>query len=147
MELKEAIETFKVKSERPRSDDPEVAILCALVRHPRILDVLLERERQINVEGWTPEHDAQHDEGELAVAGACYLEEGGTNLTTEEDIEEEGVCPPSNWPWAKKWWKPTGGPERNLIKGCALGVAELERLDRSTAIGSLGWSSEPDYSR
>ena len=31
-----------------------------------------ERRRQIDVEGWTKEHDKQHEEGELANAGAYY---------------------------------------------------------------------------
>lgn len=35
--------------------------------------IAAERKRQIEVEGWTPEHDAQvHDNGELALAAACY---------------------------------------------------------------------------
>ena len=35
-------------------------------------DVLAERARQIAAEGWTPEHDDEHDGGELARAGAAY---------------------------------------------------------------------------
>lgn len=31
-----------------------------------------ERERQITQEGWTIEHDADHRDGELAMAAACY---------------------------------------------------------------------------
>ena len=31
-----------------------------------------ERQRQIEKEGYTPEHDANHDGGELALAAACY---------------------------------------------------------------------------
>lgn len=32
-----------------------------------------ERKRQIDVEGWTQEHDSnEHQNGELAAAGACY---------------------------------------------------------------------------
>jgi len=128
MELIDAI--MHVKQNENWNMTAAETLLESLHRHPRLMDVLLERERQINAEGWTPDHDDQHEGGELAVAGACYLEEGGTNLTTDEDIEEQGICPPSNWPWAERWWKPTVGPERNLIKGLALGLAELERLDR-----------------
>jgi len=32
------------------------------------LDVLAERRRQIEAEGWTPEHDDEHDAGALALA-------------------------------------------------------------------------------
>ena len=35
-------------------------------------DVAAERKRQIEVEGWTAEHDDYHPPGELAQAGACY---------------------------------------------------------------------------
>lgn len=31
-----------------------------------------ERLRQVNTEGYTSEHDLQHDGGELAIAAACY---------------------------------------------------------------------------
>ncbi len=31
-----------------------------------------ERERQIDVEGWTPEHDDKHTDGSLAMVAACY---------------------------------------------------------------------------
>ena len=35
----------------------------------RIVD---ERARQIAKEGWTPEHDDEHVDGELALVGALY---------------------------------------------------------------------------
>jgi hypothetical protein len=35
-------------------------------------DVLAERKRQVEAEGWTIEHDDRHPDGELAVAAACY---------------------------------------------------------------------------
>ena len=35
-------------------------------------DVLAERRRQVEAEGWTPEHDDAHDDGSLALAGAAY---------------------------------------------------------------------------
>lgn len=34
--------------------------------------IATERQRQLDDEGWTPEHDDIHTLGELAVAGACY---------------------------------------------------------------------------
>mgnify|MGYP001596539848 CR=1 FL=1 len=34
--------------------------------------IAAERQRQMEVEGWTPEHDAQHTSGELAMAAALY---------------------------------------------------------------------------
>lgn len=83
-------------------------------------DVLAERCRQINTEGWTNQHDDSHICGSLAAAGACYAM-SGAGL---EDIAEQ------YWPWHEDWWKPTT-PRRNLVKAAALILAEIERLDRS----------------
>jgi hypothetical protein len=40
------------------------------------------------------------------------------------------------WPssWSRTWWKPSGG-RRDLVKACALMVAEIERRDRAQAKG------------
>ena len=35
--------------------------------NPAILDVVAERQRQKTIEGWTPEHDDEHCNGELAM--------------------------------------------------------------------------------
>lgn len=88
-------------------------------------DVLAERRRQVEAEGWTPEHDDQHDAGELAVAAGCYaIWAGGTS----------DVIGRFSWknffPWDWKWWKPSGS-RRNLVKAGALILAEVERLDRA----------------
>lgn len=36
-----------------------------------IEEIAAERKRQIEIEGWTREHDEQHANGELANAAAC----------------------------------------------------------------------------
>lgn len=36
-------------------------------------DVLAERRRQVDVEGWTIDHDDKHANGEMASAAACYV--------------------------------------------------------------------------
>ena len=84
-------------------------------------DVLAERRRQIEAEGWTPEHDDEHTGFELARAGACYAEYG--NWPAHSEI------PPNSWPWSAAWWKPTSY-RQNLVKAAALILAEIERLDR-----------------
>lgn len=86
-------------------------------------DVLRERLRQKEVEGWTPEHDDEHDEGELAMAAACYA--------YQADASVQGA-PPFGWPWDREWWKP-GDRRRMLVKAGALILAEIERLDRAAA--------------
>jgi hypothetical protein len=87
-------------------------------------DVLAERRRQIEVEGWTPEHDDAHHAGDLAQAAACYAD----------------PCPvlngfpsariPERWPWKGWWWKPKDR-RSNLVRAGALILAEIERLDRA----------------
>lgn len=88
-------------------------------------DVLAERLRQIEAEGWTPEHDDAHNNGELAEAAGCYA-------LHHNDPGLKGA--PAWWPWHAAWWKPAD-PRRNLIKAGALILAELERLDRASAHG------------
>ena len=93
------------------------------------LDVLAERQRQIDAEGWTPEHDDEHDEGEMALAGAAYAISGGITANTAQDwIDSET---PECWPWDESWWKRTT-PRRDLVKAAALILAEIERIDRTT---------------
>ncbi|MBA5617478.1 hypothetical protein [Pseudomonas aeruginosa] len=87
------------------------------------LDVQAERKRQVEVEGWTPEHDDKHNGGELADAAACYaLWAGGINPGNWREF----------WPWAPEWLKHSE-PRRMLVKAGALILAEIERLDRVAA--------------
>ena len=89
-----------------------------------------ERVRQINKEGWTPEYDDHHVNGELAEAASCYalIASASDDL---RDFVQEGQHIPKNWPstWSKNWWKPTER-RRDLVKAGALILAEIERLDR-----------------
>lgn len=82
-----------------------------------------ERQRQIEKEGWTKEHDAEHNKSQLSILAMLY------------------VCPPkyrpmlspSSWfktmGWDFKWWKPTERI-RELQKAGALIAAEIDRLQR-----------------
>jgi hypothetical protein len=87
-------------------------------------DIAAERNRQIDVEHWTPAHDDMHNAGELACAAGCYAI--GSSLAGERDRVFTRY-----WPWHKLWWKP-GDARRMLVKAGALIVAEIERLDRRT---------------
>src|SRR5665213_827262 len=63
-----------------------------------------ERKRQIETEGWTPEHDDAHTLGELAAAGACYA-----LLATrwrDSSILGRTLIRAILWPWEAKWFKP-----------------------------------------
>lgn len=89
-------------------------------------DVLAERRRQVEQEGWTPAHDDEHDMGEMAHAAAWY----SVDQMIRSALDERGL---SFWPWAQEWWKPTT-PRRDLVKAGALILAELERLDRAALL-------------
>ena len=87
-----------------------------------------ERQRQIEAEGWTAEHDAEHDQGELAAAAACYA---FTPFMKDEIREGYKVPPTPMWPefWLAKYWKPTPNDRiRELQKAGALIAAEIDRL-------------------
>lgn len=91
-------------------------------------DILAERERQMQVEGWTPEHDDQHTVMELATAAGCYALSATPKLTSPEIAELFEKI----WPWDRNWFKP-GSHRRNCVKAAALLLAEIERLDREEA--------------
>ena len=90
-------------------------------------DVLAERKRQVTREGWTPEHDDQHVNFEMAIAGGLYA------ISAVDSHHKLRNSAPSAWPWDRKWWKPDG-PRRDLVKAGALILAEIERLDRAAGI-------------
>lgn len=90
-----------------------------------VIDVLAERIRQVEAEGWTAEHDDAHDKGEMATVAACYaLHAGGFSAEAVMEIWPK--------PWGRLWWKPNT-PRRDLVKAGALILAEIERLDRLAA--------------
>lgn len=94
-----------------------------------ILDVLAERQRQIQAEGWSTAHDDEHDAGDMAAAGASYALNAADVLHPFSQGDGGGDMPDC-WPWASVWWKPST-PRRDLIKACALILAEIERIDRA----------------
>jgi hypothetical protein len=90
-------------------------------------DVLAERRRQVEQEGWKPEHDDQYERHELSLAAGCYLLAG--------DGPHSGA--PASWPWEQFWWKPADD-RRNLVKAAALILADIERIDRQPATQAEG---------
>lgn len=89
--------------------------------------VLAERQRQVDVEGWTPEHDDKYGKGELLRAAKAYFAHATGRALSLPDGERAGI--PFGWPWDKKWWKPKT-PRQNLVRAGALALAEIERLKR-----------------
>lgn len=90
---------------------------------PGALAIVAERRRQVEQEGWTPEHDAaEHEDGDLAHAGAVYAR----YATGPHDLNDM----PPEWRWSKRWWHPQGF-RRDLVKAGALILAEIDRHDRN----------------
>lgn len=59
-------------------------------------EIAAERRRQIEAEGWTPEHDDQHDEAEMARAAALIVAEierrdrrAASPTTTVDGVKEK----------------------------------------------------------
>ncbi len=91
--------------------------------------IAAERRRQVDVEGWTPEHDVEHYEDDLALAAACYAL---PPLPVGRGYGEDR--PPFMWPWSARWWKPTPHDRvRELVKAGALIAAEIDRLQAAGA--------------
>lgn len=81
-----------------------------------------ERNRQINDKGWTPQHDDDHTDGELACAAAAFA-----LSSTCRNFDEEII---TAWPWGEPM-PSQESPLRDLVKAGALIVAEIERIQRA----------------
>jgi len=93
--------------------------------------IAAERQRQIEEEGWSRDHDDEHRSGELAVAAARYAVEATDAVVHHPDDA------------ALDWIKPET-PIRNLVKAGALILAEIERLQRASVRAKLPARTCPD---
>ena len=84
--------------------------------------IAAERKRQVEAEGWTPEHDDEHRNGEIAEAAAGYLVFGNRGNWAYDGV-------PPSWPWHPSCWKPKDR-RADLVRAGALIAAEIDRLDR-----------------
>ena len=78
-----------------------------------------ERQRQVDSEGWTPEHDDQHGVEILLLAALCYRDAAG-----------DSAAQPTLWPWDAGWWKPKSR-QRNLERAGALYQAAADTAERA----------------
>lgn len=99
-------------------------------------DIISERRRHVEVEGWTPEHDDEHSNGELARAAAAYA------LVTVRPYDWIMNLIKEIWPFDTSWWKPITSDRRNLVKAGSMIVAEIERRDRQSVS-----TRQPDMSK
>lgn len=103
--------------------------------------IAAERQRQIEKEGWTPEHDDEHDGGELALAAVCFA--APTKILVG-DLESTLLIFRDPWPdtWLDDW-------DKRLQYGANLGedgdpilpdpktYTDDERIDLLTKAGAL----------
>ena len=85
--------------------------------------IAAERERQITEEGYSAEHDKDHAL-ELTKAAQCYV---GVGIRAQR-YAAHPLTVPIMWPWADRFWKPTGDPVRDLVKAGALIAAAIDSL-------------------
>lgn len=98
---------------------------------PAMQAIIAERYRQKEVEGWSDEHDDNHQPGELARAAAAYAHTAGLHVLAGDEFgRAKDLYCPNVWPWSLDWWKPQDF-RRDLVRAGALIVAELERWDRN----------------
>jgi len=110
--------------------------------------VAAERRRQIEAEGWSAEHDDEHDKGELVDAAICYaankrngpcwfrrhrgvaVREARLSLSIVNGVDSPAWADPY-WPWPEKCDKREKHDRlRSLAIAGALIAAEIDRLQR-----------------
>jgi hypothetical protein len=101
-------------------------------------DVIAERKRQVEKEGWSTDHDDDHEDGSLARAAAAYAWAASRwDRAGLKDIEGNSFVAfilRTIWPddWSYEWWKPKS-KRRDLVRAAALTLAEIEKIDREKA--------------
>jgi hypothetical protein len=111
--------------------------------------ITAERQRQVEEEGWTPEHDDKWGEGELVNAAVCYAQFAYWGCVCNGEVRNmiRREWKPGyvhirgeHWPFDASWWKPACGNDINgrileLAKAGALIAAEIDRLKRQEQRG------------
>jgi hypothetical protein len=99
---------------------------------PNAIDLIrAERQRQIEKEGYTAEHDDGHLGDQMAVAAAFYAFPDDMRDMGRYQLGGKEVRAPRLWPWPPHYWKPTPDDRiRELVKAGALVAAEIDRLLR-----------------
>lgn len=99
-------------------------------------DVLAERQRQIGAEGYDADHDDAHVNDEIAAMAALFVmppgaREWDASSTDFGDTLAEAILP-------LDWKMPAlGDRRRELVRGAAMVLAELERMDRAAQKGGM----------
>lgn len=104
--------------------------------------VMLERRRQVDVKGWTPEHDDGHVNDEIAALACFYAMPPGAR---EWPATETGYGHTLGAAIVPQGWEAKEGDRwRELVKAGALILAEAARLDRAERKAREGRESNTD---
>lgn len=102
---------------------------------PAARDVLAERRRQIEAEGYDPEHDDCHVNDEIAALACFYAMPPGARewdtSSTGYGLRLGDAILPHDWGSIED-----DDRRRELVKAGALILAEIERLDRAASIAA-----------
>lgn len=93
--------------------------------------IAAERKRQIEVEGWTPEHDDKYDAGELAWAAVCYAAPGRVFRAGAWLGQNGAYTFVDPWPFHESWDKRLLAGSNNVFDDRAE-AAEAGRPDPET---------------
>jgi len=97
--------------------------------------VLQERQRQLEAEGYTQDHDDQHLRGELAWAAACYAAPDRVFRMKTYSASPTEVLFVEPWPGNPvPWRRPTATRVTLLVRAGALILAEIARLLRKDGV-------------
>jgi hypothetical protein len=135
-ELRDAKDNAEASAEDARDASTECARLRAMVENAAVGDVLTEREKQRAK--WGDGHDDEHADEALAAAASVLLH---PNAPSQPCGCREAWCPHLSIvpdpepipgpPWALPLrWKQRSRRDQ-IVVGVALGLAEIERLDRA----------------
>lgn len=105
--------------------------------------VLAERQGQISREGYDAHHDDEHDPGDLSLSGAAYAVAATTHVVVPSVAQRFAETARKVWQFNEPM--KLYGFRRDLIRACALIIAEGERFDRQrkSSRRSIAVASEP----
>ena len=108
--------------------------------------IAAERKRQIEVKGYTPEHDDEHDLGELGLAAALYAlpydaKIGNEPLLTQDDFIALHIALETGCGF---YVDPEPDKLKRLAKAGALIAAEIDRVNRAEIASAIRGKSNGD---
>lgn len=112
------------KPQKLKGSDFEYRLLTAPIV-PGLKAIASERVRQITKHGYDERHDAEHTDGSIADAAACYLSQHSPIVKTEDGVEK------ALWPWENPPPAQSTNIEeryRSVLKGAAMALSESIRL-------------------